>query len=145
MSFQYQQIQNKIMLKMKRKKEIQKLNFNEKKNIGGFIMKSKFYVQGDLFLKEAEIPSEAEEKRMQKRGYVLAEGEATGHTHVIPRRFATVTKMYEHEGKVYLAVLKVVEIIHPEHKTLVLPIGNYEVGQVREYDAFEEETRLVRD
>ena len=107
--------------------------------------KRKFYAQGDLFLKEAEIPSEAEEKRMQKKGYVLAEGEATGHTHLIPRKYATVTKMYEHDKKVYLAILGVAEIVHPEHKTLVLPVGNYEIGQVREYDPFEEETRAVRD
>jgi len=103
-------------------------------------------VQGDVFLHSVDtIPESATLLKPNPTGHVLAEGEATGHYHLIPKRFATVTKLYEDHGKIYLAVFRAVELIHPEHATVVVPIGNYEVGRVREFDPFTEEIRRVED
>ena len=58
---------------------------------------NRLFVQGDVYLIETDIPKDAKEVRASKLGYVLAEGEATGHHHLIPPKFATITKLYEHD------------------------------------------------
>ncbi len=75
--------------------------------------------------------SAAEELR-GKQGWIIAEGEATGHHHRIrtrgvkvirrgPRRFVHVPK-----GKVAL-------FTHEEHETLRVPEGLHEIGHQVEY------------
>jgi hypothetical protein len=97
-----------------------------------------WYQQGDVTIKPAPIPCEAKTVHTA----VLAEGEATGHAH----RFVGDAALLRHGERLFLrAAGSDVKILHEEHGPLTLPPGEYEVGRVREYDHFAEETREVQD
>ena len=101
----------------------------------------KQYRQGDVFLQTInEIPKEAQQLKPHKRGYVLAEGEATGHAHTVdPQK----TLMYLVGINMYLKVLEEVQLRHEEHGDVILPTGDYMVYRQREYSP--EEIRNVAD
>ena len=75
-----------------------------------------------------------------ERGLVVAEGEVTGHAHVIEEKTA---RLYSLDEILYLVVDREVECVHEEHDTVRLPPGTYQVGAVREvdYTAIEERER----
>lgn len=99
-------------------------------------------VQGDVFFTRARLlPREAKAVERTARGYVIAEGEATGHAHVV----ADEVNLYEKDGVLYLRTTKTVEVRHEEHKPVSLQAGTWQVGIVREYDPFLEEARRVED
>lgn len=106
--------------------------------------------QGDVIIEVADIPKGA--KKIDKghfahllgiRGYVLAEGETTGHAHCISD--VENVEMVEKDGMFFIRVLKDVTVTHEEHKPVKIPPGIYRVRKVREYDHFAEEARDVRD
>jgi hypothetical protein len=85
------------------------------------------YRQGDLLFVRSEIPDGAEE---QKDG-VLALGEVTGHRHRIEDR-AKATMMVI--GAVaYVRAMQKADIVHEEHDTITLPVGDWIVIRQREY------------
>jgi len=100
--------------------------------------------QGDVLFKAVD-EVKGKEVKAGVRGYVFAEGETTGHYHAVKE--IEGVKMYEKNGVKYVRVLKdtgaVVE--HQEHKSVVLPKGNYKIGIVQEYDWFADEIQNVRD
>jgi len=98
---------------------------------------------GDVLIKEVgELPRGAK-KLPRKNGVLLiAEGEATGHNHVITAEPAT---LYELNGGLYMEVTAPVTITHEEHLPLEIPEGVYEIGRVKEYDYFQEMERRVID
>ena len=98
-------------------------------------------VQGDVFIVAAKIPTNAKKVKRTKRGYVLAEGEATGHAHCIVEEI----EMYEKGVILYLRNDKPVDLKHEEHAAVTIPAGDWQVGVVKEYDPFLEESRNVRD
>jgi hypothetical protein len=99
-------------------------------------------VQGDVFfVKTRTIPGEAKKVNRKSRGFVIAEGEATGHAHVIEAEI----ELYEKNGILYLNTSKQVQVTHEEHLPVTLPPGIWKVGTVREYDPFIEKARKVRD
>jgi len=68
-----------------------------------------------------------------KGSFILAEGETTGHHHVITADKMEIRKT-EHG---YILTLKSDgTLTHPEHKTLVIPKGDYYVDKEREVDHF---------
>ena len=77
--------------------------------------------QGDVLLElVSAIPSDATKIPLDKsRGLVLAEGEATGHAHRIPRRYASgKAAAYRTETDArYMRVTAPVPLRHEEHKT----------------------------
>lgn len=82
-------------------------------------------------------------KKIMENKIILAEGEITGHAHVI-----TDTKnacRYTLNEKTYLLVENPVELYHEEHNTLTIQPGTYEIDTVKEYDPFEKEIRRVQD
>lgn len=102
-------------------------------------------VQGDVFVvRVPNIPQDAKKVKRNNRGYVLAEGEATGHAHTIVDNDVEV---YEKGGILYLHIPAKtgVEIIHEEHKPITVPEGDWEIGQVMEYNPFLMESRRVID
>lgn len=101
-----------------------------------------FYQHGDVLIKKIEqMPEGAVE--MQRGGrIVLAEGEATGHAHVIESDAAVV---YDFGGVRYLFSPEPVWVVHEEHEKRELPSGLYEIGQVQEYDHLEEKIRIHTD
>lgn len=95
-------------------------------------------VQGDVFITWANIPAKA--KRITHRP--LAYGEVTGHSHQVADKDC---EMYELDGVLYLKTDRTARVNHEEHKPVTIPAGTWKVGIVKEYDAFEEEARNVRD
>lgn len=91
--------------------------------------------QGDLLLiPVTTIPEDLAEVPRVRGQIVLAEGEATGHLHAIESPEATflAADLAEIEGR-FLAVEAEVDLTHPEHDTVTLPPGTYEVRRQREY------------
>lgn len=98
-------------------------------------------VQGDVFIFKAEIPEFARKLGSSDGSFVLAKGETTGHKHVARGEI----EAYEQDGVLYLRVNSPSEVTHEEHMPISLPPGEWQVGQVREYDPFSEECRKVAD
>ena len=102
--------------------------------------------QGDvnLFLVD-EMPKGLKRMKARKRGYVLAEGETTGHAHTIEETRG-VELFGADDGTLWLMVKdKPVILRHEEHKHITVPAGKYRVGIVREVDPFAEEIKKVTD
>lgn len=98
---------------------------------------------GDVLLQQVEeLPQSCTRIDRKEFGLVIAEGEATGHHHVITDKDAT---LWELKDDLYLEVEFPVTITHDEHKPLTIPEGVYHVGQVKEYDYFQEMERRVID
>ncbi len=99
-------------------------------------------VQGDVFFTKArELPEGVKPVSRNAKGYIIAEGEATGHTHVIEAEI----ELYEKDGVLFIKTAKEAEVRHEEHLPVILSPGIWKVGIIREYDPFLEETRIVRD
>jgi hypothetical protein len=99
-------------------------------------------VQGDVFFVRIQsIPEESKEVNRDERGFIIAEGEATGHAHVINDDI----ELYEKDSVLFIKTEKTVEVRHEEHLPVTLDPGIWKVGIVREYDAFLEEIRMVKD
>ena len=94
---------------------------------------------GDVFIAPVDsIPAGAVERPQT----VLAEGEATGHSHRVAEPGAAV--LLEKDGKLYLRVTAdEATVVHQEHHAITLPRGEYRVWQQREYSP--EAIRTVRD
>ena len=93
--------------------------------------------QGDLLIEAANIPAGA--KALATR--VLAEGEVTGHAHVVQ---GDVT-LYELNGVLYIHVEDTATVTHEEHAEIALPAGDYRVVRQREYNPYERVAREVDD
>lgn len=99
--------------------------------------------QGDVLIELVEsIPKRAYLVKPTKGRHILAEGEATGHAHVIVDE---ELEMFEEYDVLYMNVPKEATVTHEEHKPIAVPPGQYRVRKVREYDHFAKESRLVRD
>lgn len=76
--------------------------------------KPKMYRHGDVFVQYVNtIPSDARRVEPGPRGYVIAEGEATGHAHTLEA--TPDVEMYEKDGTLYCRVLAPVPFLHEEH------------------------------
>ena len=74
--------------------------------------------------------------------FVLAEGETTGHKHLLTCPRMEIRKV---AGGYILALVEEAQISHEDHKTIKLPAGNYFVGKEREVDHFVGAVRKVLD
>jgi len=100
--------------------------------------------QGDVNIESVnEIPQGAKKVNPTKRGYILAEGEATGHAHRIED--VEGVDMYESNGMFYFKVSRRVQLMHEEHNVISINPGIYKSWGVLEYDPFEEEINRVQD
>lgn len=81
-----------------------------------------------------EVPENLVEVPRENGRIVLAEGEATGHLHAIdsPEALFRAVDLDEIEGR-FLEIEAEVELTHPEHDTIVLEPGKYEVRRQRVY------------
>ena len=94
--------------------------------------------QGDVLIKKVKSI-----KGNKLNHLTLAEGESTGHKHVITEGDA---ELYEDNGVLYLRVKSdEATLTHQEHKPVVIEKGDYEIGIVREFDHLTEETKNVSD
>ena len=102
-----------------------------------------FIQQGDVLIKSvSEI--KGTKVRPDSRGFVLAEGEHTGHYHGIT--LTDNVELYKTDKKeLYLKVLKEPELAHQEHGNIVLPVGDYEISYVKTIDHVTREIEIVKD
>jgi hypothetical protein len=98
--------------------------------------------QGDVLLVPVvSIPDEdgAVVSARTARRHVLAEGEATGHAHVLVGQGVRLAEWERRrrwaapERRRYLVVEGSASLVHEEHLPLVVPAGVYEVRRQREY------------
>ena len=98
--------------------------------------------QGDVLLRRVDaLPINSKQVDRQNGRIIVMHGE-NGHTHAIDDVDAM---LYEKDGKFYLHATKPVKIVHEEHHTQTIEQGIWEIGQVKEYDYFQEMGRTVRD
>ena len=91
----------------------------------------KMYRQGDVMIRLVEeIPTGAKERKAVKGRHVLAEGEATGHAHVIRSKGVHA---FDFDSRGYLRVERSAVVEHEEHSAITLEPGIYEVIRQREY------------
>ena len=107
----------------------------------------KLYQQGDVLVELVE-KTEGLELKKKAKNLVLAEGEVTGHKHLLTLEEDEIN--YDVlEGQIVFTISKDATITHEEHHAIVLPPTReneiYRVRRVREYDHFAEEAREVRD
>lgn len=102
-----------------------------------------FKQQGDVLIKRISKSDLKDMKKVSKgiRGFVLAEGEATGHAHVVKDGI----ELFEKEGTLFINSEDKFTITHEEHKPITVEKGAYEIGIVQEYNHFAEETKNVAD
>lgn len=97
------------------------------------------YRQGDLIIKKIDILPDNLKKASNN---VLAYGEVTGHKHQLKSKQVLV---YEKDNAKYLKLTKPTELIHEEHKSINLDVGNYVILHEREFDPIKSELRQVLD
>ena len=96
------------------------------------------YRHGDLCIREVtEFP-----KSLTKRDTkILAEGEATGHTHTIVGN----AQIFENLHNKFLEAFDEVKLVHQEHEQIDIKPGKYIVIIEQEHDPFQKENRSVLD
>lgn len=94
--------------------------------------------QGDVLLVPVErLPKRRHERVVEGPRIVLAEGEATGHAHVVlgNARLVHSTRAPSRKGvgRTHLVVEEPASLVHEEHYDIGLLPGIYEVRRQREY------------
>lgn len=98
--------------------------------------------QGDVtFNRVNEVPNGAKKVKRDKCGYIMAEGEQTGHAHIIDAPIG----FFEKDGVLFVDTKESVEVKHEEHGAVTLEPGIWQIGQVREWDYLAEMERTVVD
>ena len=107
-------------------------------------------VQGDVYAyKVKELPKNVKKMERTELGYVIAYGEASGHSHVIEDD----TDMFiSNDGVMYLKNEKPITLKHvkggtptKEHNPVIFEPDIWGIEIVEEYDPFEQEVRKVLD
>lgn len=98
--------------------------------------------QGDVDIRKlTSMPSDAKVDK-NKTDNCLAYGEVTGHAHRISSGVVEFLKM---GTQTFLRVKEEAALSHEEHKTIILPPGDYQYGGTQEFDYDTEEARRVAD
>lgn len=85
------------------------------------------YRHGDVLLIPTQLPSTA----IKTNSHIVAEGEATGHHHIL---MASTAQIYTTETTRYIVVSEPTILAHQEHKSIELPQGIFEIKIQRELD-----------
>jgi hypothetical protein len=72
---------------------------------------------------------------------VLAEGEMTGHAHMLDGE----VDVYDIDMIREFTLKDETRLVHEEHETIEIPPGEYQSDTAVEYDHFAEEAKKVRD
>lgn len=103
-------------------------------------MKRVMFRQGDVLLVATEIPDGVELKPLPR--VRVAEGEVTGHAHVVEKPDAG--EVLTDVDAEFVRIMGANGLLtHQEHSTIELPPGDYQVVRQREYAP--DETRTVAD
>lgn len=108
-------------------------------------MDMNIYRHGDLSFHPIEKLPEGLEEVKHEGKFVLAEGEFTGHKHLMTvERPKDMTLMQDKEGRFYIKLDAEAKLSHEEHKELQFTPGLYKMNVEREYDYFEQEKGRIR-
>lgn len=103
------------------------------------------YRHGDISFHKTNKESDLKEIK-HKGTFTVAEGEHTGHHHVISVEKPEDMKMFQKpNGQYVIELFGTGTLVHPEHKPLKLEPGIYEQKQEREFDYFQNEITRVAD
>lgn len=97
--------------------------------------------QGDVILVKINNIPDGKKVEKKSRGFILAEGEMTGHAHTVMDDINLIEK----DGVLYICAANEFTVTHEEHNPITVPAGNYEVRIAKEYDHFAEEAKRVAD
>lgn len=101
------------------------------------------YRQGDVIISLIDaLPKNLKVIECRDK-FVLAEGEATGHKHLLIGEKMRI--LQDENGGFYLDLKDKAQLTHEEHKTITILPGIYKVGREQEYDYFLQEIRQVND
>jgi len=100
--------------------------------------------QGDIFFVKIEnLPNKKLTKVERKqRGFVLAEGETTGHAHIIEDEDID---LFTDGNYLYLETETPVVLKHEEHNAVTIDPGLWLIGIQKEVDIFEDEITRIAD
>ena len=98
--------------------------------------------QCDVLMKRLNSLPEGKKKILQKKRLVLAEGEKTGHAHVIEDDESELIQIGD---KILLSLNEKSVLTHQEHGNIAVEPGLFEIGQVREHDYFSQMVNPVKD
>lgn len=103
--------------------------------------------QGDVYLRsygKLVLSRHSSRSRSVGKRFVLAEGEVTGHAHVLESD-EDIMLLDERGGRLYLRVAEPgARVVHEEHTQLEIPAGDYVATVQQEYDP-ELQQRAVQD
>lgn len=108
----------------------------------------KIYRHGDLSFHPIDKLPKGLKEVEHKGNFVLAEGEFTGHKHLMTVEKPKEMKMMQDPktGEYYIQLFDKAELTHEEHKKLVFEPGIYKMHVEREFDYFAKETeKQVRE
>ena len=83
------------------------------------------------------------QRKQRTKRVVLAEGETTGHAHVIDKG-AEVLEHLEN-GEIRFSNPRPVQLTHEEHRTQTIPAGTYRTARVQETDHAANAVRNIAD
>lgn len=96
---------------------------------------------GDVLIVRADaLPEGATRRKLGTRGAVLAEGEVTGHAHVLT---GPALELWELGNRLFASLPEGGQVSHEEHGVIEVPPGIYESLRQRVYSP--EEVRNVLD
>ena len=91
----------------------------------------KQYRQGDVLIERVEnLPKKSKGKHTRTNRMVLAEGEVTGHAHVL---LVDDADWWKDDKDQFVSFASPATVVHEEHRTLHLPAGTYRISRQREY------------
>lgn len=99
---------------------------------------------GDVLLDKIEsIPKAATVNHKARKGnsLTLAEGEQTGHAHVLTGN----AELLQLDEQMFLQVREAAPLVHQEHDELTIPAGDYEVRRVMVFDYAKQVRRAAVD
>ena len=102
--------------------------------------------QGDVLLQKiTDLPLGLKPVSRKARGYVLADGEVTGHAHVIDVAEGGIELFEDGTGRLFMQTDHPVTVKHEEHGPIQLDAGIWQINRVREMDHVRQAERQVAD
>ena len=96
-------------------------------------MKTKQYRQGDVLIERVSKTVRKTTKQKSLHRIVLAEGEATGHAHVLETDPKDPADWWKDGEDQYANLSSPGVIVHEEHATIKVEEGTYKITRQREY------------
>lgn len=99
------------------------------------------YRQGDVMLRRVDaLPGDFKADGVTKTNLMVAEGEVTGHSHVLE---GEVKEFMDELERRFVELSAETPLTHQEHSTIAVPPGLYEIVRQREYAPEVGEVRVL--